>query len=246
MTLAAQSPEVGRAREQVSATSLYDAALQRHAAGLPAELRVICGTGTRSLPLERWCAGSDACEPADVLAMEVLRRAVPAGAAVLDLGCGPGRHTGYLTDRGLVVLGVDTSRRAVALTRARGARAVWGDGLGCLGASPDGGAAGAGRWDAVLLLDGNIGIGGDPTRLLRRVRQLLSATGCLLVELDVADVTDAGAVQLSDGVRTSAAFAWARLSRRDLPATAHAAAMTVLQEWTTDARTFALLAPVPS
>jgi hypothetical protein len=44
----------------------------------------------------------------------------------------------------------------------------------------------------VLLLDGNIGIGGDPHRLLRRVRELLTPTGRLLVELDVDGVTAVG------------------------------------------------------
>ncbi len=41
---------------------------------------------------------------------------------------------------------------------------------------------GEGRWDTVLLIDGNIGIGGDPIALLRRVRQLLAPTGCALIE----------------------------------------------------------------
>lgn len=229
-------------RARVTATALYDAALRQHAAGLSAQLWVTCELGSRPVPLARWCAASQACEPADVIAMATVLSTVPAGGTVLDLGCGPGRHTGYLTDRGLAVVGVDTSRRAVALTRARGARAVWGDGLGCLPTSPDGGS----RWDAVLLLDGNIGIGGDPHRLLLRVRELLAPTGRLLVELDVDGVTAVGPVRLDDGVRTSAAFPWARLGRPDLPSTAASAGLAVLQEWTTDDRAFAVLCPVPS
>jgi hypothetical protein len=53
---------------------------------------------TRSLPLAHWCAASQACEPAVVLAIEARQCTVPAGAAVLDVGCGPGQHTGCLTD----------------------------------------------------------------------------------------------------------------------------------------------------
>ena len=128
-----------------------------------------------------------------------LRRTVPAGAAVLDLGCGPGRHTGYLTDRRPAVLEVATPRRAV--TRAWGARVAWCDELGILAISPDRSANSAGT---------------------------------------------AGTVQLSDERCTSAAIPWARLIRRDLPAAADAASMTVLQEWTTDARAFALVRPVTS
>ena len=36
---------------------------------------------------------------------------------------------------------------------------------------------GEGRWDTVLFIDGNVGIGGDPIALLRRVRQLLAPAG---------------------------------------------------------------------
>ena len=42
----------------------------------------------------------------------------------------------------------------------------------------------AGRWQHVLLADGNIGIGGDPSRLLRRAAALLAPGGTLLVETD--------------------------------------------------------------
>ena len=42
---------------------------------------------------------------------------------------------------------------------------------------------GEGRWHTVLLADGNIGIGGDPVRLLQRVRTLLATGGRVVVEL---------------------------------------------------------------
>jgi len=230
------APLAPRRSAEVSPTELYDTALDQSAAGLAAELWVTGRGGSRRLPLARWCAAG-AGDPADVEALEELRRVLPAGAAVLDLGCGPGRHAAYLTDRGVGVLGVDTSCRAVALTRARGARAVRGDALDL---------PLTGRWDAVLLLDGTIGIGGDPHRLLQRVRALLTTAGRLLVELDVQGSTDAGPVRLSDGVRTSGGFPWARVARQDLPTVATAAGLAVLRDWTTDARAFALLGKVPS
>jgi hypothetical protein len=40
-----------------------------------------------------------------------------------------------------------------------------------------------GRWRTVLLADGNIGIGGDPVRLLTRCRDLTDPEGRVLVEL---------------------------------------------------------------
>jgi hypothetical protein len=43
---------------------------------------------------------------------------------------------------------------------------------------------GEGRWGTVLLLDGNIGIGGDPAALLGRLRELLDERGEAVVEVD--------------------------------------------------------------
>ncbi|WP_158889232.1 class I SAM-dependent methyltransferase [Amycolatopsis anabasis] len=94
----------------------------------------------------------------------------------LDIGCGPGRMTAALTERGVVALGVDVSPTAVALTRRRGAVALRRNVFDPL--------PGEGRWRHVLLADGNIGIGGDPVALLRRVARLLGGDGSALVEVD--------------------------------------------------------------
>ena len=42
----------------------------------------------------------------------------------------------------------------------------------------------AGSWGTALLLDGNIGIGGEPAALLARARELLAPGGAVLAELD--------------------------------------------------------------
>jgi hypothetical protein len=69
------------------AGELFDAALRAHAAGDAGELSAVSAGRTWSLPLQRWCAASDG---ADVAALDRLPAALPADAAVLDLGCGPG------------------------------------------------------------------------------------------------------------------------------------------------------------
>ena len=79
----------------------------------------------------------------------------------LDVGCGPGRMSAHLAGRGRCVLGIDVVREAVDQTRARGVSALLRDVFAPL--------PGEGRWDTALLADGNIGIGGDPVALLRRV-----------------------------------------------------------------------------
>ncbi|CRK61425.1 hypothetical protein [Alloactinosynnema sp. L-07] len=115
------------------------------------------------LPVDRWHADADR---SDALLLD--RCAGPT----LDVGCGPGRLTAALG----IGLGVDVSPVAVALTRARGAAALRRDVYERLPAE--------GRWRHALLADGNIGIGGDPVRLLRRVSALLARGGSVLVEAD--------------------------------------------------------------
>ena len=125
-------------------------------------------TGERiSLPTERWRAAPD---PGDQL---LLNSCV---GPTIDIGCGPGRLTAALTERGVAALGTDVSAVAVRLTIAAGAPAVRRD---VFDRQP-----GEGRWRHALLADGNIGIGGDPVRLLRRVRELLCAGGSALVEVE--------------------------------------------------------------
>jgi SAM-dependent methyltransferase len=124
--------------------------------------------GRRSpLPVRRW---HGPLEPA--MAAVVHRCTGPT----LDLGCGPGRLTAALTRAGLTAVGVDVSPHAVQLTRARGAVALRCDVFAPL--------PGEGHWAHVVLVDGNIGIGGDPVALLNRCRQALRPSGTAFVELE--------------------------------------------------------------
>jgi SAM-dependent methyltransferase len=120
-----------------------------------------------ALETRRWRA---AASPGDEL---LLRHCT---GPTLDIGCGPGRLAAALLERGVPALGTDVSPVAVRLARGAGAVAVRRD---VFERQP-----GEGRWRHVLLADGNIGIGGDPVRLLRRVRSLLRPGGSALVELD--------------------------------------------------------------
>jgi len=93
----------------------------------------------------------------------------------LDIGCGPGRMTRALAERGHAVLGIDVVPEAVRMTRRRGGVAIVRDVF-----EP---VPGEGRWGTALLADGNIGIGGDPHRLLARVHALLAPGGRVVVDL---------------------------------------------------------------
>ncbi len=119
------------------------------------------------LPVWRWHAEPDAIDEL------MLRR---CEGPTLDVGCGPGRLTGALWERGTKALGIDTSPRAVSLTSRRGGIAVR--------QSVFERAPGERTWQHVLLADGNIGIGGDPVALLRRAAPLLGPTGTTIAEVD--------------------------------------------------------------
>lgn len=96
----------------------------------------------------------------------------------IDLGCGPGRLVANLVARGVPALGIDQSATAVDLARRSGAPALRRDVFGPL--------PGAGRWSTVLLADGNVGIGGDPWRVLLRAAELLCTGGQCIIEFDCA------------------------------------------------------------
>jgi SAM-dependent methyltransferase len=126
------------------------------------------GGGERmTLPVARWHGSPDAFD--DLLLARCRGR-------TLDVGCGPGRLAAALARTGVPTLGVDVSPVAVAMTRRRGAPALLADVFDRL--------PGEGAWQHVLLVDGNVGIGGDPVTLLTRVRALLTPGGTVIVELD--------------------------------------------------------------
>jgi SAM-dependent methyltransferase len=120
----------------------------------------------------------------------------------IDLGCGPGRLVAHLVQRGVPALGVDRSATAVALARRSGAPALRRDVFDPL--------PGTGRWHNVLLADGNVGLGGDPWRILRRASELLRQGGRCLVEFDSAiEGIHSGWVRLESSRAIGPWFLWA-------------------------------------
>ena len=156
-------------------------ALAAYAAGLSqgAECWLYTADGIRRrLPLKRWIADADQRDAAIVAATVAGLRlgARQRSGSVLDVGCGPGRLTAALAATGARAVGIDVCAAAVALTRARGASALRADVFGVVPRT--------GRWDRVLLADGNLGIGGDPAALLARAAQLLAPGGRVIADVD--------------------------------------------------------------
>lgn len=122
------------------------------------------------LPVRSWLGGRGADTVFDTAVVDL------CDGPTIDLGCGPGRLVAHLVQRGIPALGVDQSATAVRLARRSGAPALLRDVFEPL--------PGTGRWQTVLLADGNVGLAGDPLRVLRRAAELLSAGGRCVAEFD--------------------------------------------------------------
>ncbi len=101
-----------------------------------------------------------------------------ARGRVLDVGCGAGRHSIFLQDQGLEVLGVDVSPGAVRVAKARGLKSA-----ACLSITQIDRRLGV--FDTILMLGANFGLFANPQRarwLLRRWRCLTSPDARIIAE----------------------------------------------------------------
>jgi SAM-dependent methyltransferase len=193
------------------------------------ELGLATSDGRRlGLDIARWLAPVDAADES------VLER---CAGPTLDVGCGPGRFVHARALTGQITLGVDIADAAVELT-ARQAVPV-------LLRSVFDRVPGEGRWQTVLLMDGNVGIGGDPIRLLRRLRRVLHPRGQLLVETapqhDTDDVLSVRFCHPGVGTPSGPAFDWALVGRTALREHAASCGYRDGGSWSCAGRTFVRL-----
>lgn len=178
------------------------------------------------MPVDRWRAEPDAADRALLLR--------GCTGPTMDLGCGPGRLVAALAAVGVVALGVDISPLAIQITMRRGAVALRRDIHDRL--------PGEGRWAHLLLADGNIGITGDPVRLLHRAAVLLRPGGTVLAELDAPGTgLRRGLARLQVADQAGPWFPWARLGADAAPAVTARAGLHLLAVTRHDHRWMALM-----
>jgi len=156
------------------------------------------------------------------------------GGPTLDVGSGPGRLTVALAERGIPALGIDVTPHAVRMAQAAGALSMLRDVFGRV--------PGTGRWMTILLADGNIGIGGDPAALLRRLLELLAPLGQALVEVQPpGEELRRERVRLRHGSQAGDWFPWAIVGADQIAALASETGLTASETWSADGRWFAAL-----
>lgn len=161
------------------------------------------------LPTAAWLRDADTVDEA------ILRL---CHGPTLDIGCGPGRMAHALARQGQLALGIDLVPDAVRLSLGRGAATLLRDVFDPI--------PGEGRWQTALLADGNIGIGGDPVALLARVRELLAASGRVVVELAPSGVgVRTRHVRLETDLGRSDPFPWTQVGTDAIAAVAAAAGL---------------------
>ncbi len=185
------------------------------------------GAPVRTMDVGRWSADADEVDL-------TLLRAVTG--PLLDVGCGPGRMVRAALQLGMVALGVDVSPAAVELARSFG--------LPVLERSVFAPLPRERRWQTVLLVDGNIGIGGDVDALLARCAELITADGEIVVEIHADTHRDHRFIaRLTDAVgQGSDEFPWAEIGLDPLTAIAQSLGLEVRQSWELDGRVFCRLA----
>ena len=190
--------------------------------------RVRDGEGVvRSLDaaLDRWLGPCDAAD------RTVLDRCT---GATLDVGCGPGRLVAERRSPGVLSVGIDVNDVAVQITRDRGGAAVRADVFGPVLEQI--------HWDTLVLLDGNLGIGGDPARLFGRCAELLAPGGELVVETEAPGCgRGRGRRRLENTSEVGQWFPWATLDADGVTAYAAPASLVLRETWSVENRWFAAL-----
>ena len=105
---------------------------------------------------------------------------------VLDVGCGAGRHSLYLQEKGFNVLGIDVSPLAVEVCKLRGLKKVQVMSIEEVNFKPD-------SFDTIIMMGNNFGLFGSfkkAQRLLKRFHKMTSKTAFIIAATNDVYKTD--------------------------------------------------------
>jgi len=109
-------------------------------------------------------------DPLDRKAMELVK------GRVLDIGCGAGRHSLYLQNKGLDVLGIDSSPLAIKVCKLRGLKKARVMPIEELNLKPN-------SFDTVIMMGSNFGLFGGfkkAKRILKKLHKITSKNGLII------------------------------------------------------------------
>jgi len=89
-----------------------------------------------------------------------------AAGRVLDIGCGAGRHSLYLQEKGFDVTGIDNAPGAIEVCRARGLKKALVRPIGEIGSFE------TGSFGTILMLGNNFGLFGTPLNAVRLLGEM--------------------------------------------------------------------------
>ena len=178
------------------------------------------------LDIARWNADADLVD---------LTLLAEVTGPMLDIGCGPGRMVRAAMDLGISALGIDVSPTAVEIARGLGLHVLERNVFAPIPAE--------GHWQTALLVDGNIGIGGNVSHLLARCAEIIAPGGEIVVEVHSDPTrhhTYTGTLVDGNG-HESASFPWAEVGLDRLAEIAVGHGLIMLQSWQLDGREFCRL-----
>lgn len=190
--------------------------------GLTTEsLSLVSSSGEEwSLNVDRWLG------PASAADTHALTR---TNGRVLDVGSGPGRMLKAGSKMGIDIEGVDTDLSTALSLQKLGYTVHTGDIMDVDLPS----------YESFLLMDGNLGMTGDPIGLLRRLCTLRTKNAVLIVEVESPlEKTRTELVRLKTNSTLSGSFYWSWVTVQDLGLIAETGGWQLQQIWEENDRYF--------
>jgi len=127
---------------------------------------------TNTIPAKGYFSGYEDWHPIEQKAMQLVK------ARVLDVGCGAGRHSLYLQEKGFDVLGIDVSPLAIKVCKLRGLKQAKVMSIEDLDFKPN-------SFDTIIMMGNNFGLFGSfskARKLLNKFHEMTSENALVVTD----------------------------------------------------------------